>query len=224
MDKSITIIVGHFGSGKTEYCVHLALAEKKQGKQVTLCDLDIVNPYFRSREIADFLCMQGIDVISSSAPISNLMGDVPALDARLNTIFDAQQGTFILDVGGDDQGARVLSRFHDGFMKNAYAMHMVLNANRPETQTPAQAMAYIDSIENASRLSVTGIVSNTHMLRETTKEDVLKGARLCEEVCRLRGLPFVCAVVDKSLQDVELCSILKRKLIIDELYLRPQWL
>ena len=191
----VSIITGHYGTGKTEFAVNLALQLAGLNHQVMVADLDIVNPYFRSRERRDLLQEAGIRLISSSQACSD--ADVPALPAELLTILENRDITGVLDIGGDPVGARVLARFNDKIVPEDYQLIYVLNANRPEVRTPEAAIAYLRGIEATTSLTCTGIVNNTHLCGETTAEEIRKGARLAETVSQETGIPVLCHVAEK---------------------------
>ena len=195
----ITIVTGHYGTGKTEFAVNLALAG--EGCRVMLADLDIVNPYFRSRERRPQLEAAGIQVISSPQACSD--ADVPALPAELLAILENRDVRGVLDIGGDPVGARVLARFQPKIIAEDYQLIFVLNANRPEVRTPEAAVAYLRAIEATTGLTCSGIVNNTHLCGETTPAEIRKGAALAEEVSRQTGLPVLCHTAEERfLQDV----------------------
>ena len=197
----VSIITGHYGTGKTELAVNLALALAGEGCRVMLADLDIVNPYFRSRERRPQLEAAGIQVISSSQACSD--ADVPALPAELLAILENRDIRGILDIGGDPVGARVLARFQPKIIAEDYQLIFVLNANRPEVRTPEAAVAYLRAIEATTGLTCSGIVNNTHLCGETTPAEIRKGAALAEEVSRQAGLPVLCHTAEERfLQDV----------------------
>ena len=191
----VSIITGHYGTGKTEFDVNLALQLAGLNHQVMVADLDIVNPYFRSRERRDLLQEAGIRLISSSQACSD--ADVPALPAELLTILENRDITGVLDIGGDPVGARVLARFNDKIVPEDYQLIYVLNANRPEVRTPEAAIAYLRGIEATTSLTCTGIVNNTHLCGETTAEEIRKGARLAETVSQETGIPVLCHVAEE---------------------------
>ena len=196
----VSILTGHYGTGKTEVSVNLALALAAEGEQVMLADLDIVNPYFRSRERRPLLEKAGVRVISSQACSD---ADVPALPAELLAILENRDVRGILDIGGDPVGARVLARFQPKIIAEDYQLIFVLNANRPEVRTPEAAIAYLRAIEATTGLTCSGIVNNTHLCGETTPAEIRKGAALAEEVSRQTGLPVLCHTAEKRfLQDV----------------------
>lgn len=188
----VSILTGHYGTGKTEVSVNLALALAAEGEQVMLADLDIVNPYFRSRERRPLLEKAGVRVISSSQACSD--ADVPALPAELLTILENREIRGILDIGGDPVGARVLARFHEKITAEDYQLIYVLNANRPEVRHVDAAVEYLRSIEAVTGLTCTGIVNNTHLCGETTPAEIRKGAALAAQVSEKTGIPVLCHV------------------------------
>ena len=192
----VSIITGHYGTGKTEFAVNLALQLAGLNHQVMVADLDIVNPYFRSRERRDLLQEAGIRLISSSQACSD--ADVPALPAELLTILENRDITGVLDIGGDPVGARVLARFNDKIVPEDYQLIYVLNANRPEVRTPEAAIAYLRGIEATTSLTCTGIVNNTHLCGETTEDEIRKGAALAESVSRETNIPILCHVAEEK--------------------------
>lgn len=191
----ISIITGHYGTGKTEFAVNLALAMAEAGEQVMLADLDIVNPYFRSRERRPLLEEAGVRLISSSQACSD--ADVPALPAELLTILENRGIRGVLDIGGDPVGARVLARFHPKLIQEDYQLIYVLNANRPEVRDTENAIAYLRGIEATTGLTCTGIVNNTHLCQETTEAEIRKGAALAAAVSRETGIPVLCHVAEE---------------------------
>lgn len=195
----ISIITGHYGTGKTEFAVNLALAMAAEGERVMVADLDIVNPYFRSRERRDTLERAGVQLISSSQACSD--ADVPSLPAELLTIFENRDLRGILDIGGDPVGARVLARFRPKILAEDFQLLYVLNAHRPEVREPENAIAYLRGIEATTGLPCTGIINNTHLCGETTAADIRKGAALAAEVSRQTGIPVLCHVAVERLAD-----------------------
>ena len=186
----LTIVTGHYGTGKTEFSVNLALALAREHPDVTLADLDIVNPYFRSRERKALLAQHGVTLISSSQACTD--ADVPSLPPQLLGLLDDPSRRGVLDIGGDPVGARVLARFRPRIAKEDHQLLFVLNANRPEVRQRDDAIRYLRSIEAVTGLSCTGIVNNTHLCGETTAEDIRKGALLAAAVSEETGIPLLC--------------------------------
>jgi len=188
-DNRIRIITGHYGSGKTEFSVNYAVKLANMGKKVALADLDVVNPYFRSREKAEQLTQLGIRVIGSS--IKGASVDVPAVSAEVYAPLQDESYEAVLDVGGDPAGARTLAKYHSYFVDGKYDLLFVVNANRPETQTADKAIEYLREIEKVSRAKVTGLINNTHLLKSTTVEDVLNGQKIVEEISQKLNIPII---------------------------------
>ena len=170
MAKRIQIITGHYGSGKTEFAVNLALHFAEKGEKTALADLDIVNPYFRSAERRALLEQHGIRVISTS--LSGYV-DLPAVTPEVLAIFDDPSYRGVLDVGGDPEGAHMLGRYERQLARENFDLLCVLNANRPETRDAEKAELYLRAIEIACGQKVTGIVNNTNLARESTGEVLL---------------------------------------------------
>ena len=192
----VSIITGHYGTGKTEFAVNLALAMAGEGTSVILADLDIVNPYFRSRERRSLLEEAGVRLISSSQACSD--ADVPALPAELLTILEDRSLRGVLDIGGDPVGARVLARFQPKIVQEDYQLIYVLNANRPEVRDREKAISYLRGIAATTGLACTGIVNNTHLCGETTEDEIRKGAALAAEVSKETGIPVLCHVAEEK--------------------------
>lgn len=195
----ISIITGHYGTGKTEFAVNLALAMAHDGDQVMVADLDVVNPYFRSRERRQMLEEAGIQLISSSQACAN--ADVPSLPAEVFTILQNRDLRGVLDIGGDPVGARVLARFQPKIVAEDYQLIYVLNANRPEVRDVEDAIAYMRAIEATTGLTCTGVVNNTHLCGETTEKEIRKGAALAAAVSKETGIPVLCHVAVERLAE-----------------------
>lgn len=193
----LSIVTGHYGTGKTEFAVNLALAMAAAGDSVMMADLDIVNPYFRSRERRGMLEEAGVRLISSSQACSD--ADVPSLPAELLAILENRDVKGILDIGGDPVGARVLARFRPKIVQEDYQLLYVLNANRPEVRTVESAITYLRGIEATTGLTCTGIVNNTHLCGETTADQIRKGADLAKAVSRETNIPVLCHVAVEAL-------------------------
>lgn len=187
--KSIIVIVGGFGSGKTEVAVNLAKFMKANGHEaISLVDLDLVNPYFRTREAHAELEELGIDLIAPKG--GKFYADLPILLPQVRSLVESPDGLLILDVGGDEQGAKALGSISDIFIKGEYEMLMVLNSRRPQTSNVSTSLATMTRVESTSRLKFTGLISNTHMIEETDTEIVMEGYNLAVEISDKTGLPL----------------------------------
>ena len=196
-EEPIVLIVGNYGSGKTEVAVNLAIRLSAQ-QDVSIADLDIVNPYFRCREAREEMEGHGIRVINPEGEY--VAADLPIILPEIRGAVRGGKGTLIFDVGGDDVGARVLSSLADVFVDRPYIMLQILNAKRPFTHTAEGCLKIGREIEAASRLRVTGLVSNTHLLEETDAETILEGLRLAREVGAGAALPVSFVTANESLR------------------------
>ena len=199
MNKRVLLLCGHYGSGKTNIAVNLAQAIKREHPTVTLADLDIVNPYFRSKDSAAELEEAGIRLICSRYANSNV--DIPALPPDLYALTDDRRMRAVIDVGGDDRGALVLGRLAPSILEeNDYEMLMVINCYRPLTRDAASTLEVMREIEYAGGIRFTALVNNSNLGVETTAEDVLASMRYAEEVAAMSGLPVVMTTADEKLQ------------------------
>lgn len=194
--KRITLVCGHYGSGKTNFSLNLALNAAKRGERITLVDLDIVNPYFRTADYKDELEAAGVNVIAQNLEGTTL--DAPALSARMFSIFEESMGRVIIDVGGDDAGATALGRFSRQLNESGYDMLCVINKYRKFISDPEEAVEMLAEIEAACRLKVTGIVNNSHLGAQTTAQDILASVPYAEKTAELASLPLVCTTAPKS--------------------------
>lgn len=220
-DERIRIIIGHYGSGKTEFSVNYAINLAKLGRKVALADLDVVNPYFRSREKFELLEDHGILVESSYVKGSGT--DLPAISAGILAPMQNKEYDLIIDVGGDYAGARTLVRYEDYLVAGQYDMFCIVNANRPETSTVEGVIYHIKTIEETSRARVTGLVNNTHLLRYTTVDEVLKGQKLCQKVSEELNIPIkYTSVIEGIVEDLP--DDLEGKVLPIKMIMREDWM
>jgi hypothetical protein len=192
--KRITILCGHYGSGKTNAAVNMAYDLKNQYDKVLIADLDIVNPYFRTKDSKDDLESKGITLISSEYAGTNV--DIPAMPQQMYSIIDNRDYKAIIDVGGDDRGALALGRIMPSIKEeNDYEMLFVINCYRPLTRDAESTLEVMREIEDACKCKFTAIVNNSNLGNETTAEDVLKSVDYANEVSRITGLPIKCTCV-----------------------------
>ena len=195
--KRVTLFAGHYGSGKTNVAVNFALHLAAQGKAVTLADMDIVNPYYRSKDSAKELESAGVKVIASAYANTNV--DVPALPQEMYSVTEDTSRYAVLDVGGDDRGALALGRYAPAILKeNDYHMIYVFNAARPLSRTAEMALEIMQEIETAGGIPFTAIINNTNLGRETTWETVTASRREAEKLSQISGLPLLFTSVEAS--------------------------
>ena len=208
--KRVTLFCGHYGSGKTNIAVNYALHLRRQGLEVTIADLDIVNPYFRSKDSTDVLEAEGVRVIA--LPFANSSVDLPALPSSAYAVVQDRTRHAVLDIGGDDRGAYALGRFVPYLLEeNDYEMLYVVNFQRPLTTTVSDAVEVMREIEIACGLAFTGIVNNTNLGAETTL-DLVKGSyRKAEELCKETGLPLFMVTAESSIAAEEMFPLRLQK-------------
>jgi hypothetical protein len=197
LEQRVTVLVGHFGSGKTEIALNLALDLAAKGALVTMADLDVVKPYFRTRSARALLTESGIDLLAPEG--DNIHADLPIIVPQIRSQLRRSDRRLIIDVGGDDVGARVLGSVSDVVPVAETECLLVLNFRRPSTPDPAAAAAMVRQIEAVGRLPVTGLISNTHLMEETTLEVILDGLELARETGDLLGLPVVATAAAEAL-------------------------
>lgn len=222
MTRRITVITGHYGSGKSEISVNLALLEAERCKQVALVDLDVVNPYFRSREKRQLLEEAGVRVIANSFGQDQGV-DIPAVSPEVYSPLQNQGTRAILDTGGDPVGARLLGTYRHYLQTEDAEILCVCNVARPETQTAEAIVEQIRGIEAASRLRVTGLINNTHMLEHTTEAYVERGNDVCRRVSELIDIPIrYVAVLAAVAPDIP--GSIAGELIPIAMHLREAWM
>ena len=226
-DRRILVVTGHYGSGKTEFCVSLAMQLAKEGygpyQRLALVDLDIINPYFRSRERKAVLEEAGVRVYGSAYG-HEVAAEIPELAADIRAPLEDRDCRVIVDVGGNDAGALVLRQFSK-YLTGAENLNLcVVNANRPETRTVEGAIAQIRAIEGNMGAAVDGVVSNTHLLRETDPACVAKGHALCEALCAETGMMLWCDCYPGGIVPEGPWMADYDHLMRLGLYMRPAWL
>ncbi len=215
--KRITVFSGHYGSGKTNVALSVALGLARSGQSVTVADLDIVNPYFRTKDSARELEKAGIELICSDYANTNV--DIPALPQSMYAITDDRSRKVVVDLGGGDRGALALGRLAPAILEeNDFDLFAVINMFRPLTKTAEETVGVMKEIEAASGLRFTGLVNNSNLGEETTPETVLSSLPYAEETARLTGLPIVMTTVEKDLY-----PLLKEKIPnLEEITLQPK--
>lgn len=220
-DKRIRIITGHYGSGKTEFAVNYAIQLIKCVKKAALCDLDIVNPYFRSRERAEELAAAGVEVIASSIEGNNL--DIPAVSAKAAVPITDKSYDYIIDLGGNDVGVMAMGRFKPYLLREEVDFFMTVNACRPDTSTPEKVIGHMKALEAAAGLKITGIINNTNMVRETDLACLQYGSDMLEEVEHKTGVPIKYVSYIES-QIKERVTGVRGELFPMKYYMREEWM
>lgn len=197
--KRIIAVAGHYGSGKTNFAVNLALYYHRAGHDTALVDLDIVNPYFRSADFAEQLELVGIETVVPLYARSNL--DIPALTARVDAAIETEK-TLIIDVGGDDAGAAALGRYSK-LIEQAGGCELlyVVNRYRYLTQTAGEADEILSDIEAVSHLKATGVVNNSNLGEITTAQHVADSMEYARETAQKRGIPLVLTTCDQQISE-----------------------
>ena len=196
--KRITVIAGHYGSGKTNIAVNMALDMKKQGMDVVIADLDIVNPYFRTKDSLERLNSAGIKLISSEYANSNV--DIPAIPQEMYSVIDDKDRFYVVDLGGDDRGAYALGRYADKIKEeDSFEFYFVFNMFRPLTRDAESALEVMREIEAACSMKFTAIINNSNVGELTNEEMVLTSVEECSKLSVMSSLPVKLTTVSDSL-------------------------
>ena len=197
--KRITLFAGHYGSGKTCIAVSYAKLIKKSGFDTSIIDLDIVNPYFRTKDSEKELKDAGINIIVSEYANTNL--DAPALPKEIYSAISDKNTHLVIDVGGDDRGAVALGRYAEDIKADDYDMFFVANCYRPLTKTPEDALEVMREIEVASKIKFTGIVNNSNIGNATLSDDVKNSMTFIERLSHISGIPVVMTTATGSVYE-----------------------
>lgn len=212
LNKRVTLFCGHYGSGKTNIAVNYALHLREKGLPVAIADIDIVNPYFRTKDSLSELTAAGVEVVA--LPFANTSVDLPSLPQEVYGLVQRRDKYVVMDIGGDDRGAYALGRYRPYILEeNDYANLFVVNFYRPLTGGADAAYEVYREIEAASGIPFTGIVNNSNIGAETRIEDVLNTSALAGKLASLAGVPVVMTTAEKGLcEDAEISSFFKLKL------------
>lgn len=208
--KRITLFCGHYGSGKTNLAVNYALKLRAKGLEVSLADLDIVNPYFRSKDSSSVLEEAGVKVIA--LPFANSSVDLPSLPSSAYSLVQDRTRYAVLDIGGDDRGAYALGRFVPYILEeNDYDMLYVVNFYRPLTTNAQEAFEVLREIEGACGLAFTGIVNNSNLGAETEVGHIVQTQKEAEKLSALTGLPLVATTAQKDIATGSMVPVVLQK-------------
>jgi hypothetical protein len=220
LDHKAVVLTGHYGSGKTELAVNIAMRKKQEGAKPTIIDLDIANPYFRSREMKDVLSAKGIEVIGNAYDC-DITADLPALSPKITRCIVSGDRTNVIDVGGNDSGARILNQYKAALQGTDAIRLIVVNIFRPETGNAEAIIRMIASIENETGQAIQGIINNSNMLRDTKPEHILEGKNMLATVSGITGIPVAFHCYERKFHAA--AAGCDRAFPID-LYMRPGWL
>ncbi len=217
--KRISVITGHYGSGKTNTAVNLALKMASEGKKVTIVDLDIVNPYFRTADFKELFEGNNINAVLPQFANTNL--DIPCLPGTINTVFDQKDSFVIIDVGGDDAGAIALGRFAKQIVNDDYDFFYVVNSYRYLTATPEEALASLRDIEAAARIKATGIINNSNLGNQTDIEIIKSSLEFAENFSDISGLPIKLTCVNKKY--IDKISVNAGEILPVDIFVKTVW-
>jgi len=221
MKNDLIVVIGAFGSGKSEYAINLALRYKDLGNNVSLIDMDVVNPYFRSRDVRDDFANRGVEVISPDGEYGH--ADLPMISPRIAGAIQNNSQTVILDVGGDPAGCRTLGRFIQSIEQRGYRMHLVLNTLRPFTSNTEEIIEMMRMLETASSLKISEIIANINLMNETTSEMVKQGIEIVEEVAQQKKIKFDTYLVIDDNEELIEDNIFGKKKVVLHYFLRKPW-
>ncbi|MGM0495809.1 MAG: ATP-binding protein [Bacillota bacterium] len=214
--KRITFLTGYYGSGKTELAINLAI----QNQVDFVVDLDIINPYFRSRELEELLNEKGIEIISSDMD-SKMHLDMPFISKKIYQPINNTTKRAVYDLGGNDQGAKLLRQFDD-YHDEEYDLLLVVNIFRTETDNADKIIQLINKIEGISGFKVTGLINNSNLLKDTTIDDVLQGEKVLQTVSKKLGLDIIFTSIWEDIVIDDNLNVSGEALKL-KLYFRKNW-
>ena len=224
MDRRLKIIIGAYGSGKSEISVNLALEMRKNAPEdkILLADLDIVNPFYRSADAAGVLVENNIRLISPMYANSNV--DAPVLSGEVYVIFDDDSYRGVFDIGGEDMGATILGSMRSRLDNTGAELLMAVNTRRPFTSTADEIIIMASELQAASKMKITGLINNTNILEQTTAGDVIEGEKILLEVSQKTGIPLVLTTVmegvmsEKELLQIKTPEVIQMRRTINYAY------
>jgi hypothetical protein len=219
--QRITVFTGRFGTGKTEIAINYALALAALEKLVRLTDMDVVTPYFRSRDMAERLEQGGVEVVAPSEFTKDI--HLPAISARIWGTLQSENGFTVMDVGGDSQGARAIGQFKALVERTGYVMYLVINPYRPFNATTERIAQTVEDIEINTRLKTGALVSNPNLIADTTLQTVQEGHRLVEEAGEELGLPVAFLCVEERLLAGGVEELFAQPILPLTRHFRPPW-
>ncbi len=221
MTNKLYIIIGAYGSGKSEFSIHLAQKLKDSSEKVVLADLDVVNPYFRARDVKEDFAAKGIEVIAPEGEFRH--ADLPMLSPRIQGAIENRAQTVILDVGGDPAGCRALSRFVESIASRGYEMFFVVNTYRPFTSTEEEIIQMKEGLEFASHLKISEFVCNNNLMEHTDEQVVLQGIRILQRCSEQTGIGFRRYLVLDEYADRVPAGLLGKDRLVMTYMLKKPW-
>ncbi|MFP5110768.1 hypothetical protein ACSU64_00080 [Bacillaceae bacterium C204] len=219
--RKITILSGHFGSGKTEIAINLALTERQRFEKVAINDLDIINPYYRSRDVAGTFLQHDIELISPKSHLAT--SDLPIVSGEIYRVLHDHRYRLIVDAGGDKDGATALGQYYHEWKELRPELLFVLNKNRPYVSTLDGALFTVEQIEKASRLQVTGIINNSNIGIETRMQDIQTGFELANELAESLKIPLLYTSISKHLKDDAQEFAANHNVVFIDRYMKSPW-
>jgi hypothetical protein len=216
-DKRISIFLGHFGSGKSEVAVNFAMSIARSNNMTAIADLDIVNPFFKTADAINALQDKGIKTVVPM--LVNTNSEVSTLTSEINTLFENKAYNVVLDLGGDDLGAKILARYMEDLRNNECEFFMVINTRRNNTSTPDKIIRMLDEIQGSGCLKITKLVNNTNILNETNIGVIREGMEIISKVSDFTKIPVAFTSIMKNLEsDIETDS--QNKYLIMDKYIK----
>jgi hypothetical protein len=215
------VLTGHYGSGKTELAVNLAAKKRAAKRSVAVIDLDIANPYFRSREMQGMFSAMGIELVSNAYGY-DIAADLPALSPKVGRCIEDRGHDSVIDVGGNDSGARILNQYKAQLGESGANVYIVVNVYRPETDAAEKIIDMICSIEAETGQRRKGIINNSNLLRATSVEHIADSVKTTKKASMMSGVPVVAHCCEERHYGA-LASFCEGALPI-KLYMRPKWL
>lgn len=221
MNNKITILTGHFGSGKTEIAINLALQERKIHQKVAINDLDVINPYYRTRDIENELNKHDVELIAPKGHLAT--ADLPIVSGEIYRVLHDPAYRIIIDSGGDKDGATALGQYYNEWKQKKPEMLFVLNGNRPYVSTVEGAISTIERIEEASRLKISAIINNANIGSETTLEEIEMGLELARQVSIKTNIPLYYTTISEQLKNQTNEFAKKNPVFYIHRYMRLPW-
>lgn len=221
MDSKITIYTGHFGSGKTEIAINRAIQDRKLHPKVAINDLDVINPYYRTRDLEQEFKKQDIELIAPKGHLAT--ADLPIVSGEIYRVLHDPAYRIIIDAGGDKDGATALGQYYHEWKTMKPEMVFVLNGNRPYVSTLEGAAETMQRIEEAARLPISGIINNSNIGLETSMAEIEKGLELALQVSAITKIPLLHTTISDHLKDISNDFAKQNPVIFIQRYMRLPW-